>query len=105
MTLGRSMTGKRGDTDLAFFFHAEDGIRDYKVTGVQTCALPISHSASSVVPPLKSDIMLACRNIVPLIERMPIPSTMRSVPPVPSTGSPGSARAGRVFHSDRKSVV
>src|SRR5256885_8831812 len=27
---------------LFFFFQAEDGIRDYKVTGVQTCALPIS---------------------------------------------------------------
>src|SRR5256885_2858174 len=27
-----------------FFFQAEDGIRDYKVTGVQTCALPICHS-------------------------------------------------------------
>src|SRR5256885_3660495 len=26
---------------LYFFFQAEDGIRDYKVTGVQTCALPI----------------------------------------------------------------
>ena len=25
-----------------FFFQAEDGIRDYDVTGVQTCALPIS---------------------------------------------------------------
>src|SRR5437879_895717 len=25
-----------------FFFHAEDGIRDTSVTGVQTCALPIS---------------------------------------------------------------
>src|SRR5256885_10048740 len=24
-----------------FFSQAEDGIRDYKVTGVQTCALPI----------------------------------------------------------------
>src|SRR5256885_8780457 len=30
-----------------FFFQAEDGIRDYKVTGVQTCALPISDSARS----------------------------------------------------------
>src|SRR5256885_5420116 len=33
------------DTDMScicfFFFQAEDGIRDYKVTGVQTCALPI----------------------------------------------------------------
>src|ERR1039457_995488 len=29
---------KRGGFE---FSHAEDGIRDYKVTGVQTCALPI----------------------------------------------------------------
>src|SRR5947209_18542121 len=28
-----------------FFFQAEDGIRDIGVTGVQTCALPISHSS------------------------------------------------------------
>src|SRR5256884_9648323 len=27
---------------LVFFFQAEDGIRDVAVTGVQTCALPIS---------------------------------------------------------------
>src|SRR2546427_6822737 len=27
-----------------FFFQAEDGIRDLTVTGVQTCALPISHA-------------------------------------------------------------
>src|SRR5205807_5743691 len=30
-----------------FFFQAEDGIRDYKVTGVQTCALPISRKFRS----------------------------------------------------------
>src|SRR2546426_1757405 len=30
------------DILMVFFFQAEDGIRDYKVTGVQTCALPIS---------------------------------------------------------------
>src|SRR5690606_37303755 len=27
---------------VLFFFQAEDGIRDFHVTGVQTCALPIS---------------------------------------------------------------
>src|SRR5256885_8354032 len=32
-----------------FFFQAEDGIRDYKVTGVQTCALPISLRAKLLV--------------------------------------------------------
>src|SRR2546427_4995273 len=30
---------------LFFFFQAEDGIRDLTVTGVQTCALPISFSS------------------------------------------------------------
>src|SRR6266446_7717205 len=37
-----------------FFFQAEDGIRDYKVTGVQTCALPIFPCRGGV-PPLKGD--------------------------------------------------
>src|SRR3989449_817238 len=32
---------------IFFFFQAEDGIRDVAVTGVQTCALPISPSAPS----------------------------------------------------------
>src|SRR5258708_18506239 len=31
-----------------FFFQAEDGIRDDLVTGVQTCALPISHGTAHV---------------------------------------------------------
>src|SRR5690606_40322918 len=30
-----------------FFFQAEDGIRDFHVTGVQTCALPISSEAAN----------------------------------------------------------
>src|SRR5260221_7075578 len=30
------------ETFYFFFFQAEDGIRDHCVTGVQTCALPIS---------------------------------------------------------------
>src|SRR5690606_41188827 len=33
---------------LLFFFQAEDGIRDFHVTGVQTCALPISTTVISV---------------------------------------------------------
>src|SRR2546430_10112252 len=32
-----------------FFFQAEDGIRDLTVTGVQTCALPISPPADEFV--------------------------------------------------------
>src|SRR5256885_11534252 len=34
------LCGRKRD-EFVFFFQAEDGIRDYKVTGVQTCALPI----------------------------------------------------------------
>src|SRR5688500_13823449 len=34
----------RRPTLTSFCFQAEDGIRGYKVTGVQTCALPISKS-------------------------------------------------------------
>src|SRR2546427_8884040 len=33
---------------LFFFFQAEDGIRDLTVTGVQTCALPISLSLAGM---------------------------------------------------------
>src|ERR1019366_5809746 len=34
-----------------FFFQAEDGIRDWSVTGVQTCALPIYEAGPVVVVP------------------------------------------------------
>src|SRR5262249_56459399 len=37
--------------DRHFFFQAEDGIRDWSVTGVQTCALPIS---IPVAPPVRT---------------------------------------------------
>src|SRR2546429_2613918 len=35
-------------TNVVFFFQAEDGIRDVAVTGVQTCALPISEFLGSL---------------------------------------------------------
>src|SRR5437016_6929367 len=38
-----------------FFFQAEDGIRDWSVTGVQTCALPIFWRAVAIVGDLNSD--------------------------------------------------
>src|SRR5205807_3805399 len=43
-----------------FFFQAEDGIRDYKVTGVQTCALPIFFGSGSIMQSaLKAQEILA----------------------------------------------
>src|SRR5690606_25872908 len=35
---------------IKFSFQAEDGIRDFHVTGVQTCALPILHVVGIVDP-------------------------------------------------------
>src|SRR3989440_6998425 len=41
-----------------FFFQAEDGIRDLIVTGVQTCALPISPSLSRREPRPISELVV-----------------------------------------------
>src|SRR2546423_7065498 len=37
-----------------FFFQAEDGIRDKLVTGVQTCALPISSATPTPPTPVRT---------------------------------------------------
>src|SRR5690554_7689215 len=41
-----------------FFFQAEDGIRDADVTGVQTCALPISLPKTPPLPMAVVDWMM-----------------------------------------------
>src|SRR5256885_4832696 len=83
-----------------FFFQAEDGIRDYKVTGVQTCALPIYSTAGrdhlirlalhgsdqTLLPPL------------PLARRGPSDAGWGSVPG-------DGPLSGRHDARDRKSVV
>src|SRR5690606_40502679 len=56
-----------------FFFQAEDGIRDFHVTGVQTCALPILAPASRI------------RCGVRYMALLPV-SINRQAPAVPRTG-------------------
>src|SRR2546426_7024184 len=47
-----------------FFFQAEDGIRDYKVTGVQTCALPISWCCDPIPsPPLRNTMAMDMKQL------------------------------------------
>src|SRR2546430_7813219 len=46
-----------------FFFQAEDGIRDLTVTGVQTCALPISLAG------MKAPVNVV--GVIPTCENMP----------------------------------
>src|SRR5256885_7878902 len=53
-----------GMAAIIFFFQAEDGIRDYKVTGVQTCALPISRLCGSMACCISLDI--SCGDISPV---------------------------------------
>src|SRR5919112_4272729 len=57
-----------------FFFQAEDGIRDIGVTGVQTCALPISFTGLNRIPILMLGplLHLAGEAFVPLVGGDPI---------------------------------
>src|SRR2546427_5563586 len=72
-----------------FFFQAEDGIRDLTVTGVQTCALPISRPQSLLI--LLSDYFLTTRlgqfeinrNFSLHANRCPI-QTVRTISPLPN---------------------
>src|SRR5256885_3744534 len=61
---------------MCFFFQAEDGIRDYKVTGVQTCALPISRQARRLAGTLRRRAA-AARAHVPRVRRRLYRATAR----------------------------
>src|SRR5207237_5680676 len=69
---------------IFFFFQAEDGIRDSSVTGVQTCALPISREVGTDPPGTyerESDGPAPCRTRPqPAPRRLP-----RSPPPLRGT--------------------
>src|SRR5690625_2576281 len=54
-----------------FFFQAEDGIRDGHVTGVQTCALPISDDSDEfVLVDLQADVLERFEALVAEHERL-----------------------------------
>src|SRR5215813_12825619 len=71
-----------------FFFQAEDGIRDADVTGVQTCALPIS--ARPVIC-RAVEVTLATRRVSEAVLMMAWPVTSRAV--FAPASEPGSDRA------------
>src|SRR3989449_5134393 len=68
---------------LIFFFQAEDGIRDVAVTGVQTCALPISTAHTDVD-----------RN---LFSKMPLESVSSSISSLITFTTPGVAADSNGF--------
>src|SRR3989454_7367987 len=72
-----------------FFFQAEDGIRDYKVTGVQTCALPISsESLKRWQPTLSTSVPGGVLGHLSMPSGTPSPSESRGQP-FASTVAPG----------------
>src|SRR5690606_40383217 len=50
-----------------FFFQAEDGIRDFHVTGVQTCALPIYEEGPAVIGLAWSDDLVHWERTAPIL--------------------------------------
>src|SRR5207248_3678515 len=65
-----------------FFFQAEDGIRDRTVTGVQTCALPISQAPRAEAPNLAT--WASARASAAMTRPAPTPA----LAPAPASRSP-----------------
>src|SRR2546430_13730951 len=88
--------------DACFFFQAEDGIRDLTVTGVQTCALPISlgHASRQAVqvPQRSGTASSGGRSAVvstrPMKKYEPRPGAIRFVF-LPTQPSPAAAARSR----------
>src|SRR5256885_11202789 len=68
------------DSFFFFFFQAEDGIRYYKVTGVQTCALPIYSSETSFSNDSEGGTVASSRRRVIIRRRLTAPEERRRRP-------------------------
>src|SRR5688500_19354347 len=77
------------------FFHAEDGLRAYKVTGVQTCALPISRSLLILLQVAGQVAQLV--GPAALVRHLPKDGRQRRLDPLAPIG--GDQAQGRVLES------
>src|SRR5256885_7671083 len=85
-----------------FFFQAEDGIRDYKVTGVQTCALPISRESDCfplVTPTGLADGLALCVRVPRIIARFAPTSWFPRSPGRPGIRRSEERRVGKECRS------
>src|SRR3712207_8403579 len=73
-----------------FFFQAEDGIRDIGVTGVQTCALPISSHGTKGARPGSCVAAGSSRDAT---STYPGPPTTQGSPPAVASVSEGATPA------------
>src|SRR5205085_8636087 len=89
-----------------FFFQAEDGIRDLTVTGVQTCALPISRmrstSASTREPVLIGSVAAISGSLHERVARAHPAPPMRA--PGAQCASATRRRAPGLFRSEERRV-
>src|SRR6202521_3176200 len=83
--IGASAGGFQFTEASIFCFQAEDGIRDSEVTGVQTCALPIS-SRRRHTSELQSPQNLVCRLLLD-IRRAHVCTPVTSESRMPSSAS------------------
>src|SRR5207248_5573679 len=90
-----------------FFFQAEDGIRGRTVTGVQTCALPISWAAiPSLAPSSPRAELLSAHNLIWSAMRAPEKELLprrRSVP-VPFALKPAAEPPSLISRSEERRV-
>src|SRR5260221_9461369 len=83
-----------------FFFQAEDGIRDHCVTGVQTCALPISFMDSALTMGVCSVLLgFSLGSVQPMVMSM-----LHQITPEHRHGEALGLRL-MAINADRKSVV
>src|SRR5256714_2819620 len=85
-----------------FFFQAEDGIRDKLVTGVQTCALPISRL---IVEQPQRDAAIVVRPCVTRLEGDRAVIARQGFGVTPETAQGNAAIEESFGARDRKSVV
>src|SRR5262249_59723608 len=79
-----------------FFFQAEDGIRDWSVTGVQTCALPIlTHTVSEAR--LVAETAAKKKRVTQMGTQIHAGSNYRRVVELIQTGAIGSVREVHVW--------
>src|SRR5205823_11606719 len=58
-----------------FFFQAEDGIRDKLVTGVQTCALPISSGRAKIASTIEIGMVITIARLITMLVSRQAPSS------------------------------
>src|SRR5690606_41038921 len=80
-----------------FFFQAEDGIRDFHVTGVQTCALPI---CGTVKARSRRTVRGPRTTVRPCARTAGVPSAWPSSPGS-ATGRAGPEEIGRAARRER----